>query len=291
MDDTPDKIRRNLVVVSAALIISKFLGVNFSGANLPILGDTLSVIGEKDRIWWAVLFLWAYLAYRFFSLKDTRENLLSLLPDVRHRYHEQKIQDYKNAIARAMTQKRSFLCNAVIVEKIDAFNIHEVIPIAHQKKITSRTQILKVSETLPPFSIKKTTFKYKTRFDFEAHVDTPHRYGSDGNLIAPAEEVVSFFSASHWANLTVHPELKCAIANGVAEIEILIWNYPIQYVATLTKMVLTEKFSETFVAIMIAALGLAVSISYIINPPHLTKPASTWCKPMKYADAGRSAAK
>jgi hypothetical protein len=54
MDDTPDKIRRNLVFVSAALILSKFLGVNFSGTNLPILGDTLSVIGEKERIWWAV---------------------------------------------------------------------------------------------------------------------------------------------------------------------------------------------------------------------------------------------
>ncbi|MBR7793495.1 hypothetical protein KDM87_12885 [Undibacterium sp. FT147W] len=277
--------------MSAALILSNFLGVNFSGANLPILGDTLSVIGEKERIWWAVFFLLIYLTYRFISLKNTKEDTNSFISEFKQKYKERKKQGFKNSVIRAMSRKRSLLCQAAIIEKIDAYNNDESIPITHQKKITAPISITRLSQTQPHTIIKKTSFKYQSRYSFDAQIDTSTRYDKDRNTINSEEEVRLFFETSHCSNLFLYPEANQTMVSGITDIEISIWNDPIQFVATLIKTILSEKFSETFMALIIAFLGFSVAVSYIINPPHLTKPASTWCQPMKYADAGRSAAK
>ncbi|MBC3929221.1 hypothetical protein [Undibacterium sp. CY21W] len=281
MDDSPDKVRRNLVVVSAALIISKFLGVNFSGSNLPILGDTLSVIGEKERIWWAVLFVWMYICYRFWTLKTTRENVSSSIREFKQKYNEQNEQEFKNSVIRAMSKKRSRLCRAAIIQKIDTFNNNEAIPIAHQKKITSAIKILNLSQTQPPVTIKKTYFKYQSRYNFDIEIDTSARYDAKGNTIDTEEEIRSFFENSTATKRNSYPHLNNVAAKGMADIEIPIWNSVVQFVATLIKTILSEKFSETFMALIIAFLGFSVAVSYIINPPHLTKPSSNWCQRMK----------
>jgi hypothetical protein len=116
------------------------------------------------------------------------------------------------------------------------------------------------------------------------------QYDKDGNIIDSEEEIRSFFENSPATQLNSFPQSYVSL-KGLADIEIPTWNYPIQFVATLIKTILSEEFSKTFMALIIASLGFLVAVSYIINPPHLAKPASTWCQPMKYADAGRSAAK
>lgn len=274
MDDSPDKIRRNLVVVSAALIISKFLGVNFSGANLPILGDTLSVIGEKDRIWWAILFLWCYFAYRFVSLKNTQRVVRDYPKSIQKLITIREKQDKVNAVKRAASGKKSLIpCYATFYFGAEKF------PFPKSEKLGVPIEDV----TLTYMCVtKKERFKDESEGSVNVFLKNEkdnlllgkHFFKTDQCTDESNEEKPLFY-------FSVHTDIK----------RILPLYFPWVYTVVSIRAAFTEKFAEVMIALFIALCGLIVSVSYIINPPHLTKPSSTWCQPMKYADAGRSPAK
>jgi hypothetical protein len=137
-------------------------------------------------------FLLIYLTYRFISLKNTKEDINSFISEFKQKYKERKEQGFKNSVIRAMSGKRSLLCQAAIIEKIDAYNNDESIPITHQKKITAPILITRLSQTQPHTIIKKTSFKYQSRYSFDAQIDTSTRYDKDRNTINSEEEVRLF---------------------------------------------------------------------------------------------------
>lgn len=274
MDDSPDKVRRNLVVVSAALIISKFLGVNFSGANLPILGDTLSVIGEKERIWWAILFLWCYFAYRFVSLKNTQRvvrdypKLIQKLIVIREKL------DKINAVKRAALGKKSIIpCYASFY-----FGAQQ-LPFSKSEKLGVPIEDVTMTYMSAP---DKSRLKDK----IEGHVEVFIK--NEKNNISLAE---IFFKSGCCAIEVNHKVTQYYFPVQTKIERILPLYFSWIYIVVSVKTAFTEKFAEVMIALFIALCGLIVSVSYIIHPPSLTKPTSTWCQPMKYADAGRSPAK
>lgn len=276
MDDTPDKIRRNLVFVSAALILSKFLGVNFSGANLPILGDTLSVIGEKERIWWAILFLWCYFAYRFVSLKNTQRVVRNYRKSIQKLIVIREKQDKINAVKRAMYRKKSMIpCIASFY-----FGAQQ-LPFSKNEKLGGPIEDV----TLAYMGV---SVKSRLKDKIEGHVEVFVKNEKDNIILARnffKSDCCTLEEAAHKRP----PRFYFPVHTKIERIVPLY--FPWIYIVVSVRTAFTEKFAEVMIALFIALCGLIVSVSYIINPPHLTKPTSTWCQPMKYADAGRSPAK
>lgn len=274
MDDTPDKIRRNLVFVSVALILSKFLGVNFSGANLPILGDTLSVIGEKERIWWAILFLWCYFAYRFVSLKNTQRVVINYRKSIQKLITIREKQDKVNAVKRAASGKKSLIpCYATFYFGAEKF------PFSKSEKLGVPIEDV----TMKYMSVTK---KERLKDETEWHTEVFIKNEKDNISLATIFFKTDCCTVDNRHNL---PEFYFPVQTKITRIRPLYFSW--SYAVVLLRTAFTEKFAEVMIALVIALCGLVASLSYIVNPPHLAKPTPTWCQPMKYADAERFSAK
>jgi hypothetical protein len=81
-EDTDDKIRRNLVVVSAAVVVGAWLELGAGSVLERVLGQTTATTITPWRLWAAVLALLAYLALRYRFSEASRSALKLLRTEV-----------------------------------------------------------------------------------------------------------------------------------------------------------------------------------------------------------------
>ena len=108
-EDTSDKIRRNLLALSTAVIISQFLGFNLTEPAVTFLGAGKVVIAHPERIWAGLLIVWLYLFYRYWTLKSTSATKDELKGEYRTGLQKKRIDNIKSIVVRECTGKKSLL--------------------------------------------------------------------------------------------------------------------------------------------------------------------------------------
>ncbi|WP_338618170.1 hypothetical protein [Pigmentiphaga sp. CHJ604] len=101
MDDTPDKLRRNLIFVSALTLAAWWLRAEPSG-TLSILGTTLAS-HDRDRLWTAAGVAILYCGMRYHFSEGRRKQY----QDSKAEYLRQIQKDVKNWIADQELAKRN----------------------------------------------------------------------------------------------------------------------------------------------------------------------------------------
>lgn len=73
MDDTDDKARRNLLLVSTLVLLGAWLNVPDKGIVKRILGDEISGSVNTSRVWVAIALLLVYLVHRYWHSSECVE--------------------------------------------------------------------------------------------------------------------------------------------------------------------------------------------------------------------------
>lgn len=78
MDDSADKIRRNLLVFCAIIISFEYLNVSPSKMVEAFVSDKL-LLKTPEKIWHLVAVIFTYIAYRFAVLKESNRQLITVM--------------------------------------------------------------------------------------------------------------------------------------------------------------------------------------------------------------------
>ncbi|BBB61179.1 hypothetical protein UNDKW_2906 [Undibacterium sp. KW1] len=106
MDDTSDKVRRNLVAFCTAILIAFFLGIKIEEVQPLLLKAN---IANKERLWPVLLVVWLYLFYRFKVSKSTLETWEVWKAKRREIFHNIKRHDSRIIIEKYLYDQKTYL--------------------------------------------------------------------------------------------------------------------------------------------------------------------------------------
>jgi hypothetical protein len=78
LEDSKDKVRRNLVVFCSLILIAKYLGVRLETPEISIASIIKYQLPHPENILFVLLILQVYLAYRFFLLDETQKEIMDI---------------------------------------------------------------------------------------------------------------------------------------------------------------------------------------------------------------------
>lgn len=117
MDDTKDKIRRNLVVFCIAIIGAEYLGVKPSSVVSALFSGKLE-IKNIDRAWNVAAIMFLYLIYRFSRLEETKTHYITIKDQFFHTIEASLNRYYLEEIKRDFIQARKSSDHITHVENI-----------------------------------------------------------------------------------------------------------------------------------------------------------------------------
>lgn len=139
MDDTQDKVRRNLVVFSAAIVIGWFLNLKITDIAKPFVSTNIADV-NVGRLWLAILAVLAYLFLRYRFDNSTDFQIKSLFDEQerqKRNYLFKYLQRKINQINR--TEKFTTIFHETLSRTVAGHK--QQYEMTHSEKVSFRLQI------------------------------------------------------------------------------------------------------------------------------------------------------
>ena len=248
-DDSKDKVRRNLVSFSAALLIAQFIGIHIKDLEITPIGKITSKVDHPENIHIVLFVIWTYLAYRFAASIEFSLNAFTVISG--------KFQEIFNAKRKAVVDK-------TIIQALKGKKSLNIVTFMGGKDGALNSRI--ISEAIKKYSPRINILGKETDPQYEHSLDSIEIHLSFNSASSELKDKVMYdFQnelAFNIAPMTIIKNTTKFEVGFMADIRLSKWTLFCMKLETTINTVISPDFSEIVIGSVIGMAGGIAALTF-----------------------------